>query len=51
MGIEAMWLSRIYGDLWIIAWEFLTELVQELMNLTLHKLPHYSDEDSIEPYF
>lgn len=31
----------IYGDLWIIAWEFLVNLVQDLMNINRHKLPSY----------
>lgn len=31
----------IYGDLWIIAWEFLVEIVQDIMNLNRHKLPLY----------
>ena len=31
----------IYGELWIIAWEFLVELVRDMMNLASHKMPHY----------
>ena len=31
----------IYGDLWIIAWEFLVDIVQDIMNVNRHKLPSY----------
>ena len=31
----------IYGDLWIIAWEFLVNIVQDIMNINRHKLPSY----------
>lgn len=31
----------IYGDLWIIAWKFLVNLVQDIMNINRHKLPSY----------
>lgn len=34
------WLG-LYGSLWVIAWEFLTDIVQDMMNLSLHKLPSY----------
>ena len=31
----------LYGNLWVIAWEFLVDIVQEMMHLSLHKLPNY----------
>ena len=31
----------IYGDLWIIAWEFLMDIIQDIMNINRHKLPLY----------
>ncbi len=31
----------LYGNLWIIAWEFLVDIVQDMMNLSLHKMPSY----------
>lgn len=31
----------IYGDLWIIAWEFLMDIIQDMMNIDRHKLPLY----------
>ncbi len=31
----------LYGNLWIIAWEFLGELVQDMMNCNRHKFPSY----------
>lgn len=31
----------IYGELWIIAWEFLVDLVQDIMNLNRQKMPNY----------
>lgn len=34
------WLG-IYGQLWIIAWEFLVDIIQEMMSLTPYKLPNY----------
>ena len=34
------WLG-LYGNLWIIAWDFLVDLIENMMNLTPHKLPHY----------
>jgi len=34
------WLG-IYGELWIIAWDFLVELVRDMMSLTPYKLPNY----------
>lgn len=34
------WLG-LYGNLWVIAWEFLVDIVQEMMHLSLHKLPNY----------
>ena len=34
------WLG-IYGDLWIIAWDFLVEIIQDMMNINRHKLPFY----------
>lgn len=34
------WLG-LYGNLWIIAWEFLTNVIQDIMNINRHKLPLY----------
>lgn len=34
------WLG-LYSDLWLIGWDFLREIVQELMNLNSHKLRFY----------
>ena len=34
------WLG-LYGSLWIIAWDFLANLIENMMNLTSHKLPYY----------
>ncbi|AFZ38321.1 transposase IS4 family protein (plasmid) [Stanieria cyanosphaera PCC 7437] len=34
------WLG-IYGELWIIAWEFLINVVRDMMNLNRQKMPHY----------
>lgn len=31
----------LYGDLWIIAWEFLGDIVREMMHYHRHKLPSY----------
>ena len=31
----------LYGNLWVIAWEFLVDIVQEMMHLSRHKLPRY----------
>jgi len=31
----------MYGDLWIIAWEFLVDTIQDIMNINRHKLPSY----------
>lgn len=31
----------LYGNLWVIAWEFLRDTVQEMMNCHRHKLPSY----------
>ena len=31
----------IYGDLWIIAWEFLGDIVQDFIKINRHKLPSY----------
>ncbi len=31
----------MYGDLWIIAWEFLVETIQNIININRHKLPSY----------
>ncbi len=31
----------LYGNLWIIAWDFLVDLIENMMNLTPHKLPDY----------
>ena len=33
----------IYGDLWVIAWEFLRDIIQDMMNLSRHKLPLYQN--------
>jgi Transposase DDE domain len=33
----------IYGNLWIIGWEFLQDLVRELLDLNPHKLPSYQN--------
>ena len=30
-----------YGDLWVIAWEFLIDIIQDMMNINRHKLPLY----------
>lgn len=34
------WLG-LYGNLWIIAWDFLVDLIENMMILTPYKLPHY----------
>ena len=34
------WLG-LYGNLWIIAWDFLGDIIENMMNLTRHKLPDY----------
>lgn len=34
------WLG-LYGNLWIIAWEFLVDIIQQMMNINRHKLPLY----------
>jgi len=34
------WLG-IYGDLWVIAWEFLMDIIQDMMNINRHKFPFY----------
>ncbi|MEM6402205.1 MAG: hypothetical protein AAF757_18575 [Cyanobacteria bacterium P01_D01_bin.116] len=34
------WLG-LYGNLWIIAWEFLVTIIQDLININRHKLPLY----------
>ena len=34
------WLG-LYGDLWIIGWELLQELIVDMMSLNPHKLPSY----------
>ena len=31
----------LYGDLWIIAWEFLVNIFQDLMSINSYKLPLY----------
>lgn len=31
----------IYGDLWVIAWEFLIDIVQDMMKINRHKLANY----------
>jgi hypothetical protein len=31
----------LYGDLWIIAWDFLVNIVQDIMNINRSKLPLY----------
>jgi hypothetical protein len=31
----------MYGDLWIIGWEFLQDWVRDLMNFSPHKSPSY----------
>ena len=31
----------IYGDLWVIAWEFLIDIVQDMMKINRHKLADY----------
>ncbi len=31
----------IYGDLWVIAWEFLIDIVQDMMKINRHKLASY----------
>lgn len=33
----------IYGNLWVIAWEFLRDIIQDMMNLSRHKLPLYQN--------
>lgn len=33
----------IYGDLWVIAWEFLIDIVQDMMKINRHKLPDYQN--------
>lgn len=33
----------IYGDLWIIAWEFLIDIVQDMMKINRHKLADYQN--------
>ena len=33
----------LYGNLWVITWEFLRDTVQELMNCHRHKLPSYQN--------
>lgn len=31
----------LYGDMWIVAWEFCFSLIQEIMIINRHKLPYY----------
>jgi hypothetical protein len=31
----------IYGNLWVIAWEFLIDIVQDMMKINSHKLADY----------
>lgn len=33
----------LYGNLWVIAWEFLVDIVQEMMHCHRHKLPSYQN--------
>jgi Transposase DDE domain len=33
----------IYGELWIIAWEFLGDIIQDMMNCHRHKMPNYQN--------
>ncbi len=33
----------LYGNLWVIAWEFLRDIIQDMMNLSRHKLPLYQN--------
>ncbi|MEB3220192.1 MAG: hypothetical protein VKN72_28710 [Nostocales cyanobacterium 94392] len=34
------WLG-LYGNLWIIAWDFLVDIIQDIMDINRHKLPLY----------
>lgn len=34
------WLG-LYGDLWVIGWEFLVDIIQDMININRHKLPFY----------
>jgi hypothetical protein len=34
------WLG-LYGTLWIIAWEFLINIIPDMMNINRHKFPLY----------
>jgi hypothetical protein len=34
-------INHSIGELWIIAWDFLVEFVQDMMSLTPYKLPNY----------